>query len=41
MRWLDNNTNSMVMNLNKLQEIVEDRGTRHAAVLEITESEMT
>ena len=26
MRWLDRNTNSMYMNLSKLQEIVKDRG---------------
>ena len=25
MRWLDNITNSMVVNLNKFQEIVKDR----------------
>ena len=27
MRWLDNITDSVDMNLSKLQEIVEDRGT--------------
>ena len=26
MRWLDNITGSMAMNLSKLQEMVEDRG---------------
>ena len=31
MRWLDI-TNSMDMNVSKLQEIVKDRETRHAAV---------
>ena len=31
-RWLDSTTDSMDMNLSKLQEIVEDRGTWHAAV---------
>ena len=30
MRWLDNVTNSMDMNLSKLQEIGEDRGVWHA-----------
>ena len=32
MRWLDTVTNSMDMNLSKLQEIVEDRGVWHATV---------
>ena len=32
MRWLDIITDSMAMNLSKLQEIVEDRGAWHAAV---------
>ena len=30
MKWLDGITNSMEMNLSKLQEIVEDRGACHA-----------
>ena len=38
MRWLDIITNSMDMNLSKLQEIVEDRGTWWAAVHEVTKS---
>ena len=32
MRWLDGIADSMDMNLNKLQEIVEDRDSRCAAV---------
>ena len=32
MRWLDSITDSLEMNLSKLQEIAQDRGTWHAAV---------
>ena len=33
MRWLDSITDSMNMNLSKLQKTVKDRETWHAAVL--------
>ena len=38
-RWLDGITDSVDMSLSKLQEIVEDRGTRRAAVHGIAESQ--
>ena len=39
MRWLDSITDSKDMDLNKLQEIVEGRGARDAAVHGATKSQ--
>ena len=39
MRWLDGISDSIDMKLNKLQEIVEDRGAWHAAVHGVEKSE--
>ena len=39
MRWLDIITDSMDMNLSKLQEIAEDRGSWHAAVHGVVKSQ--
>jgi len=37
MKWLASITNSMDLNLNKLQETVEDRGAWHAAIYGVAE----
>ena len=39
MRWLDSITDSVDMNLSKLQEIAKDREDWHSAVHGVTESE--
>ena len=38
MKWLDGITDSMNMNLNKLWEMVEDRGAWYLAVCGVTKS---
>ena len=39
MKWLDSITDSMDMNVSKLQEIVQDRGAWHAAVYGVAKSQ--
>ena len=39
MRWLDSITDSVDMNLSKLQEIVEDRGAWRAIVHEVAKNQ--
>ena len=41
MRWLDDITDSMDMNLGKIQGIVEVREAEHAAAHGVTKSDMT
>ena len=39
--WLDNNTDSMLMNWSKLWEVVEDRGAWRAAVHGVADLDTT
>ena len=39
MRWLDSITDSVGMNLSKLQDVVEDREAWHATVHGVTKSQ--
>ena len=41
MRWLDRITDSIDMNVSKLQETVKNRGARCAAVHRVAESDTT